>query len=275
MANVMIGCDPELFLRKDNSFVSAYGLIPGTKEAPHAVKGGAVQVDGMSVEFNINPTTNIRNFKARIKAVRKQLEAMLHGYEVVSSPIAHFDEAYMRSQPEEALELGCDPDYNAYTGEANTRPDGNVFFRTAGGHVHVGWTTDAPLDHPDHVEACRMLARELDYYLGVPSLFWDNEDGRRAMYGKAGAFRSKSYGMEYRSLSNAWLKDELIMEFVFKQTQKAFKNLADGTSLYNKFSNAAQRAMNDSHRELGGAILRHETSILEGVEELFERITGE
>tara|TARA_B100000929_G_C15511743_1_gene421159 strand:- start:36395 stop:37210 length:816 start_codon:yes stop_codon:yes gene_type:complete len=271
----MVGCDPELFLRKDDSFVSAYGLIPGTKADPHRVRSGAVQVDGMAVEFNIEPATTLRGFKSRIKAVRRQLEAMLEGYELVSSPIAHFDEAYMRSQPEEALELGCDPDYNAYTGEANERPNGNVSFRTAGGHVHIGWTTDAPLDHPDHVEACRMLTRELDFYLGVPSLFWDTEDGRRAMYGKAGAFRSKSYGVEYRSLSNAWLADDDIMGFVFKQTQKAFKNLVDGHSLYNKSSNAAKTAVDNNDRELAQAILNHEGAILDGVEELFARITGE
>lgn len=272
MPNVMIGADPELFLSQGNKFVSAYGLIPGTKDMPHKVEGGAVQVDGMAVEFNIDPTTTLAEFKARILGVRTQLEAMLEGYQVVSTPIAHFDSAYMKGQPEEALELGCDPDYNAYTGEANERPNGAVDFRTAGGHVHVGWTTDAPTDHPDHLEACRMLARELDYYLGVPSLFWDDEDGRRAMYGKPGAFRPKSYGMEYRTLSNAWLKDERIIEFVFNQTQRAFANLADGNSIYNRFSQLPIEAVGNNRRDLARELIRVWPDLLGPNDALFNSI---
>jgi len=275
MANVMIGADPEMFLRRDNTFVSAHGLIPGTKENPHQVNRGAVQVDGMAVEFNINPANNVASFRANIRGVRNQLEKMLEGYEVVAKPIAYFTDEYMRSQPKEALELGCEPDFNAYTGQSNPRPNGEVNFRTAGGHVHIGWTTDVPKDHPDHVEACRMLARELDYYIGVPSMFWDGDNGRREMYGQAGAFRPKSYGMEYRSLSNAWLNDERIITFVFNQAQRAFRKLARGESLYNQYSGAAARAMSDNDYNLANQILRIESEILGEQASILQDIAGE
>jgi hypothetical protein len=56
-----IGADPEFFLRDKatGKFVSAHGLIPGTKRQPMKVDKGAVQVDGMALEFNIDPVTNL------------------------------------------------------------------------------------------------------------------------------------------------------------------------------------------------------------------------
>lgn len=258
-----IGCDPEAFLKQAGKFVSAHGLIPGTKAMPHHVTNGAVQVDGMAVEFNISPAGDATQFVTNINSVMAQLQAMLEGYEIVTTPVAHFDPAYMQAQPAEALELGCEADYNAYTnGEANPRPNGDRPYRTAGGHVHVGWTTDVPIDDPEHVEAAMMLSRELDYYLGIPSLFWDEDDERRSMYGTPGTFRSKSYGVEYRSLSNAWLRREELMTFVFNQTQRAFRNLVEGKSFYNEYTNLAKDCIERSDRELADALLRHDSTIL-------------
>jgi hypothetical protein len=253
---VMIGCDPEMFL-KQGDYVSAHGLIPGTKEAPHSVTNGAVQVDGMAVEFNITPAQDEEAFITNINTVMAQLRAMLPEHEVVADPVAQFTREYMSSQPAEALELGCEADYNAYTGEANPRPNGDVAFRTAGGHVHIGWTKDMPIDDPDHVEACQMLARELDFYLGIPSVFWDHDDRRRELYGKPGAYRVKPYGVEYRSLSNAWLRDEDLMRIVYRNTLKAFNNLVEGQCFYRDHPRLASSVMQDSNRALASACLSH------------------
>lgn len=260
---IAVGADPEMFLQdRSGSFVSAYGTIPGTKEDPHKVDGGAVQVDGMAVEFNIDPALTKEEFIGRIRQVRDQLGAMLPDFNVIATPVARFSPEYMRTQCEAALELGCDPDFNAYTKEANPRPDGDVPFRTAGGHVHVGWIQDMPLDDPDHVEACQMLTRELDFYLGVASLFWDNDDQRRNMYGAPGAYRVKSYGVEYRSLSNAWLNDERIQDFVYTQVQRAFTNLANGESWYNLYNNVAQQIIEGNDRVLARILLEEHPAIL-------------
>jgi hypothetical protein len=48
------------------------------------------------------------------------------------------------------------------------------------------------------------------------------------MYGAAGAFRPKPYGVEYRVLSNAWLTTEDRMRFVFDQTVAAVNDLIAG-----------------------------------------------
>lgn len=252
-----IGADPEMFLLQAGKFVSAHGLIPGTKEAPHKVNRGAVQVDGMAVEFNIDPAKSKEEFLTNINVVRDQLIHMLPGFELASVPFAEFGADYMKTQPEEALELGCDPDFDAYSeGKANQRPNGDVTFRTAGGHVHIGWGEDIPTDDPEHMEACMMLTRELDYYLGLPSLFWDDDDRRRSMYGKAGAFRPKKYGVEYRSLSNAWLKDSKIIEFVYSQTEKCFNNLVRGISIHEFYGKAAKICLDTNDRILAEEIIK-------------------
>lgn len=225
--NILIGADPELFLKKDGEIVSAYGVIPGTKKQPYRVDEGAVQVDGMALEFNIDPCSTADEFVRRIAKVKSILGEMAGG-EMLAIPVAEFDEEYIKAQPEEAKELGCDPDYNAYTGVQNTIPDATFNFRTGSGHVHIGWTEGEDPMHPDHFEACQMLTKQLDCCLGIASLLWDKDKRRRNLYGKAGAFRPKPYGVEYRVLSNAWLNDDKLAHWIFNTANKAFNDLVEG-----------------------------------------------
>lgn len=236
-----IGADPEFFVQRYGRVVSAYGLVPGSKENPYKVPKGAVQVDGMALEFNIDPAETYAQFEDHMTTVLDSIIRMVPGFEVfvqplpesvqsrgfekILAPVADFGAAYIDSQPKEAKELGCSPDFNAYTKQANPRPDANTPFRTASGHVHIGWTTE-PVDINDegHLEACRALTKSLDAWLGLPSLLWDNDDRRRTLYGAAGAFRPKPYGMEYRVLSNAWIADPLLRKTVFHNTIEAIKS---------------------------------------------------
>jgi hypothetical protein len=118
--------------------------------------------------------------------------------------------------PDEAKILGCDPDYNAYTGELNPTPDGTRTFRTAAGHVHVGWGADIPTDNPEHLEICRNFVKQLDTTVGMLMCIIDRDPQRRELYGKAGAFRPKSYGVEYRTPSNIWLKNVQFRRAIFE-----------------------------------------------------------
>jgi hypothetical protein len=143
-------------------------------------------------------------------------------------PSVTFNASHFRAQPEEARELGCTPDYNAYTMEENEKPNSNTCMRTASGHIHIGFIdVDDPMD-PVHMTRCAVLAKQLDFYLGLPSVLWDRDIKRRLLYGKAGCYRPKSYGMEYRVLSNAWLLTPERMRFVFNATQFAIQQLKKG-----------------------------------------------
>jgi hypothetical protein len=229
---VLVGADPEVFVRdKFGRFRSAHGLIPGTKKDPYAVQDGAVQVDGMALEFNITPAKTRDEFIHHIGSVMGQLAAMVPDYTLVVEPTAKFHGNHMRTLPEEALELGCEPDFNAYTGGENPRPDNRTTMRTAAGHVHIGITEGADVKSEEHMNRCITLIKYLDVFLGLPSLLWDNDNKRRSMYGKAGAFRPKPYGAEYRTLSNRWLSNPELVGFVFDQVQACVDFLKSGERL--------------------------------------------
>jgi hypothetical protein len=88
--DLLIGADPEVFVSQAGKFMSAYGLIPGTKQEPHAVDNGAVQVDGMALEFNIDPSASSEAFVYNIKSVLAQLRQMVPGYDVQPVAVARF-----------------------------------------------------------------------------------------------------------------------------------------------------------------------------------------
>jgi hypothetical protein len=243
---LMIGCDPEFFLKHRNKHISAHGLVPGTKKAPHRVAHGAVQLDGMAAEFNIDPVDNAKAFNDNIDAVLGALRKIVPGdFDFDYTPLAQFGADYIAAQPEECRILGCDPDYNAYTGKVNPVPNAKQPFRTASGHIHVSWKKvgDAkwadqidPLE-PTHFEACKQLVKTLDAYVGIPCAILEGlEDGgkpaaeRRKLYGQAGAFRPKSYGggwhgVEYRTPSARWLVNQDFRSCMFGNTVEAFRAL--------------------------------------------------
>ena len=209
MEGLTFGADPELFIMNPaGEFVSAAGMIPGDKANPYKVDGGAVQVDGMAAEFNIDPVTNYKDFKKNIDKVRKQLQDMLPpGYKLVATPTATFSKAEWERTPDEAKVLGCSPDFDAWRKNVNPVPPAQEFVRHAGGHLHVGWTNDADTSDSMYVQSCVDLVRQLDWFLAAWSVLKDPDNLRRSSYGKAGAMRFKPYGVEYRTLSNFWLGD--------------------------------------------------------------------
>ena len=227
-----LGCDPELFvINSDGVPVSAHGMIPGTKKEPYKVECGAVQVDGMALEFNIDPAETWQEFNGNIETVLKQLKGMLpNGHQFLIAPSVHFTQEVFDAQPPEALELGCDPDFNAWTnGAVNPAPEpakGSTM-RTAAGHIHIGFTEDQDISCPDHLANCCDLIKQLDWFLGFPALSKD-KDGmeRRALYGKAGCFRPKPYGVEYRTLSNFWIKNKNTRKWAWERTIEAIQAMA-------------------------------------------------
>ena len=220
MTKFTIGADPEVFVRKHGKPFSAHGLIPGDKDNPHKVRDGAVQVDGMALEFNIDPCSTFKEFNSRITSVMNQMEGMLElGHSLDISPLMEFGYDYIEAQPDKAKELGCEPDYNAYTGEANPKPDAKVPFRTAAGHIHIG------LDRKLSFDEKRKLTILCDIFIGMETLSFDKCEKRRELYGAAGAFRDKPYGIEYRTPSNAWLLNTNRRRRVYSGVRKAVKYL--------------------------------------------------
>lgn len=262
---ILLGADPELFMRNPNSgeFHSAHGLVPGTKNKPHKVPYGAVQIDGTALEFNIDPAATCDEFVRNLTEVRKTISAYVPGYNVVAEPTAIYDQDYFDWEvPGSAKELGCDPDYNGWTQDINPRPDpGNKPLRTAAGHIHIGWTEGKDVFEQNHFLQCAAVARQMDYYLGIHSLLWDADGTRRTLYGKAGAFRPKPYGMEYRVLSNRWLSSEPLMRWVYNQAQKGMAKAKVNDWAEDAWGNLAETIINENVTDW-----RDKHSIMLGVE---------
>lgn len=222
--SILIGTDPELFVRLNGRFISSHDLMPGTKDNPYPVQYGAVQVDGVSAEFNIDPASNLDEYIRNINAVRSQMLAMIQSVhpeaELVAVPTAYFDKEYFDALPEHPKLLGCTPDFNAYTGEANEPPGTTEPFRTGSGHQHIGWTYGEDIDDDDHFRLCCNLVKELDRVVYPLTRTYDFDMKRMELYGAPGAFRPKHYGLEYRSISNAFLRDEATMELIYRSVHQ-------------------------------------------------------
>lgn len=254
---ILVGCDPEVFVKQGGVFKSAYGLIQGDKENPQKVNRGAVQVDGMALEFNIDPAHSEDEFCLNVQDVFNTMKLMVPDYEVVAVPVAHFDPEYIKNQPAKALELGCDPDFNAWMNAVNNKPNGNRPMRTASGHVHIGWTNGADTADFTHIEMCNAVIRQMDFFLGLPSLSYDDDQERREMYGKAGCCRYKPYGTEYRTLSNAWLKSEALMRWVYRNTLAGMNELIKGNVLADKYGDI-QELINTGNKKEAMKIIKQE-----------------
>lgn len=222
-----VGADPELFLKNQFNIVSAVGLLGGTKEAPLPVLKGAIQEDNVLAEFNIDPVTTENMFVNHIDTVMRQLAERVkpHGLSLLVQSSHDFDIMELMESGEQALRFGCEPDMNAWTTETNPPPDSTTTLRTAGGHIHLG------IDVPERdIDTRLRTVKLMDIFVGIPSVLLDTDNQRRALYGKAGACRIKPYGVEYRTLSNFWLKSEESQRWAYRQTHRAvqeYDNLDD------------------------------------------------
>lgn len=247
MSSFTIGCDPEVFVQRNGKAISAHGLIPGSKKEPFPTANGAVQVDGLALELNTTPV-DLDDFQGFNTNVVKQIACLRdmvnEGKEpkdrinLALRPVMDFDQEVLDAAPEEAKELGCDPDFSAYTMEANPRPNGTVNFRTGAGHIHIGWGADIPVENKQHMEICAGFIKALDCTVGLFMTVIDREPRRRDLYGKAGAFRPKSYGVEYRTPSNVWIKNAATRELVHYLVKKAVDWHSRGYKPSQLFTNA-------------------------------------
>lgn len=243
---VLIGADPEVFLCHGENIIGALGVVPGSKEVPFKTAHGWVQPDNMLAEFNIAPAGSRQEFIDNILAVMRDLSE--YGQiRVQASHEFQFEELFACG--EKAFEFGCDPDFSAWTGRPNPRPDPQAVggLRTAGGHVHIG--CDVAIQRPtDVIKAC-------DVILGLGSLFFDDDVTRRSVYGKAGAYRPKKYGVEYRTLSNFWVRSPDLISWAYDRTVQAVQELDVAVQFANQHPDLIQQAINHSDMALATELM--------------------
>ena len=141
LTNITIGADPELFIinTATKKVVSAVGLIPGEKGNPwksdDMPEGFGLETDNILAEFNIPPVKDCINFINNIQYMQNYIDRFVKnnnpnlGIKCIASRIVPESEL----QSDQAKLFGCDIDYNAYTLEANPKPEGTrTNMRSAG-----------------------------------------------------------------------------------------------------------------------------------------------
>lgn len=244
----LLGADPECFIinTATNEIVSAIGLIPGKKGDPYTnnlPKGFGLEIDGILGEFNIPPCADKTEWIQSIKFMKEWLRDFLKNINLnldikcISSHIV----------PPEALQnplahqIGCMPDFNAYTERKNRTPEGYPNnMRVSGVHIHVGYEGRNP-------DTSCLLTKYMDLCLGVPSILYDTDQYRRTLYGMAGSFRMPKWGTEYRVLGGTMLNDDYL-GFLWDHTEAAINIYNEGLPLPD--NDLIQRCINTSNTVL-------------------------
>lgn len=210
---VLIGADPEFFIATDKNLIASCGLIGGEKGKgipinPDKNKDFLWLEDNVAVEMNGPAKATSDAFAIMWKSMVDEaiLKLKLQGLHPVFKPALNFkpmDLAHPKAQT-----FGCDPDFCAYDADVNkhrtvdVQKFGNQRF--AGGHIHLSF------GNKDKIPAYA-IAMFMDALIALPTLDYDMQDERRSSYGLAGLYRKKKYsetleGVEYRTLSNFWLR---------------------------------------------------------------------
>jgi Phage phiEco32-like COOH.NH2 ligase-type 2 len=243
MSKLLVGADPELFFENSKGFVSIIGKLGGTKAKPLPIGNGcAVQEDNVAAEFNIPPADSAKAFADSIEYNLRYLEnkAKEIGAQLSLKASAIFSREELACDA--AWVFGCEPDYNAWTLDVNPKPKSEERnLRSAGGHVHLATEAD-PI----------ATVRAMDLFIGAQLVAVDPDTMRRNLYGKAGAFRLKDYGVEYRTPSNYWISSRSLMEWVFNQCKKVKDFVDNGNTIESEhpMADAIQRCINESNKSL-------------------------
>ncbi len=225
---VSLGCDPELFLTRFGWIIGSERVIP--KEGINIVDNNVVR-DGVQLELHPEPRTCRQELAVNITTCFRRLKMYMK-----ESGVSHLSVAFdglvkvpkreLKSLSKESRMFGCLPSMNIYEKDGMSKKicvDPEVYNkRSAGGHIHLGSfknnqnvfyaRANSALAQPEK------LVRLLDILVGNTGVLFDRSVGnieRRKLYGMAGEYRTPSHGIEYRVLSNFWLKNYSMFSMMF------------------------------------------------------------
>lgn len=233
----MFGTDPEFVIFENDKPKSAIDILGEKHDKDNKLslifklkeeKKSFFFYDNVMLEINLQAEKSFHEVLSNIGYTFFQLASFLGNkspyYEFRAISSVNFPASELTS--DKAKVFGCDPEYCAYQMQIINPPISTSGFRSAGGHIHIGQTdlVNGSLTNKDEeIRGRNILAfvRMMDLFVGVPSVLIDTEKAsldRRKLYGKAGSFREKPYGVEYRPLSNFWLRSPELVNIIYSLT---------------------------------------------------------
>lgn len=224
---LLVGCDPEFLLvnPKNGQLKSAIGVVKGTKENKFDLgNGNKAFPDNVNVEVNINPGKSSDELVENLRKCLYSLIKAVHPYTVTLQASGEYPKS--ECEHDDAKVFGCEPEFDCYKLEIVQAPSCETTFRSAGGHIHLGYAENKyPLMAPDEEDGGLQRAygrvwvvRMMDLFMGIPSLWMDQDltsPARRKLYGRAGTHRPKDYGVEYRPTGNFWLRSPATVRLIY------------------------------------------------------------
>lgn len=196
---ISLGSDPELFFVKDGVMIPSTAVIKtetdrvardGFQLELHPASSSCRQIAGNQLRFGIGEAG--------------QMAAAMGAK--ISFSLSHIvDTLVWKTSPKELKQFGCHPTENVHEKAPHRSSGLRERFRAGGGHIHVGNLTL----NEKKTSSLVTLVKVMDIIVGNTLVLLDRDPAnitRRKNYGRAGEYRPKPYGLEYRVPSNFWLK---------------------------------------------------------------------
>ena len=210
--SLQFGSDPELFYEINGVMVPSTQVIINDTEL--------VTKDGFQVELHPHKT-HCRQLGASFIG-RCLKEASLLGKMVgakLSFKLAYrVDDKVWKKTNKATKMFGCHPTENAQEKNPKRVTGLREKFRAGGGHIHLGGLTEKEKRN------LPTIIKIMDIVVGNTLVLLDRDKAnitRRKNYGRAGEYRPKPYGLEYRVPSNFWLKHYVLWSLASGQMRNA------------------------------------------------------
>ncbi len=264
------------------SFVTASGkafpatlLLPSQQEGITAVEYKACSLkpilyeDGMNGEFCVG-TSGCREYLQDDMwyALKKAKEIAAKGYKgkrlkVKLGSGAPTTTKLKESGGRKAMESGCDPDLNAYTGKTNYGiPNYERFaYAVCGFHLHCDVKPPEGIDTTEGEQYMADLCKIFDLMVTLPFMLIEPIEEhakirRAAGYGRAGSFRIKDYGIEYRTLSGNGLLCPEFSSFLMGMCRTSHQCMDARDELLKFCDEKLETAINSCSRRMARALLK-------------------
>ena len=222
-----IGADPELFVERDGQIIGSEKAIPKKGLTRGMYNEPEVVLDGVQLE--LHPTamgnTYIASTTSSLAVTFKLLKGHLDKTPEIKAcfkPIVDVSKEELDSLSDDSRVLGCQPSKNYYGLKMPIVDPMKYRKRSAGGHIHFGLST--PIYNQNGTDYRTRLVPICDLLLGTLGCVLDLDPAqieRRKLYGMAGEYRLPVYGLEYRTLSNFWLRSVPLYQLVMGMANQA------------------------------------------------------